>query len=66
MKTVYCLDLDKYFKSASEAAVHTGVCRTSIVKCCNHKLHQAGGMLQCYRSEADKFKEYYKSVQCVY
>ena len=33
--SVYCLELDKYFKSASEAAVHTEVCRTSIVKCCN-------------------------------
>ena len=52
--SVYCLDLDKYFKSASEAAVHTGVCRTSIVKCCNHKLQQAGGMLWCYSKDKDK------------
>ena len=51
---VYCFDLDKYFKSASEAAVHTGVCRTSIVKCCNHKLQQAGGMLWCYSKDKDK------------
>ena len=51
---VYCLDLDKYFKSASEAAVHTGVCRTSIVKCCNHKLQQAGGMLWCYSKDKDE------------
>lgn len=48
---VYCFDLNKYFKSASEAAVHTGVCRTSIVKCCNHKLQQAGGMLWCYSKD---------------
>ena len=51
---VYCFDLNKYFKSASEAAVHTGVCRTSIVKCCNHKLQQAGGMLWCYSKDKDK------------
>lgn len=51
--SVYCLDLDKHFKSASEAAVHTGVCRTSIVKCCNHKLQQAGGMLWCYSKDKD-------------
>lgn len=53
-KEVYCLDLDKVFSSASEAAVHTGVCRTSIVKCCNHKLQQAGGMLWCYSKDKDK------------
>ena len=52
--SVYCFDLDKYFKSASEAAVHTGVCRTSIVKCCNHKLQRAGGMLWCYSKDKDK------------
>ena len=51
---VYCFDLNKYFKSASEAAVHTGVCRTSIVKCCNHKLQRAGGMLWCYSKDKDK------------
>ena len=51
---VYCFDLDKYFKSASEASVHTGVCRTSIVKCCNHKLQRAGGMLWCYSKDKDK------------
>ena len=49
--SVYCFDLNKYFKSASEAAVHTGVCRTSIVKCCNRKLQQAGGMLWCYSKD---------------
>lgn len=52
--SVYCFDLDKYFKSASEASVHTGVCRTSIVKCCNHKLQQAGGMLWCYSKDKDE------------
>ena len=52
--SVYCLELDKYFKSASEAAVHTEVCRTSIVKCCNHKLQQAGGMLWCYSKDKDE------------
>ena len=52
--SVYCFDLNKYFKSASEASVHTGVCRTSIVKCCNHKLQQAGGMLWCYSKDKDK------------
>ena len=51
---VYCFDLDKYFKSASEASVHTGVCRTSIVKCCNHKLQRAGSMLWCYSKDKDK------------
>lgn len=51
--SVYCFDLDEVFSSASEASVHTGVCRTSIVKCCNHKLHQAGGMLWCYSKDKD-------------
>ena len=31
-QSVYCFDLDEHFSSASEAAVHTGICRTSIVK----------------------------------
>ena len=53
-REVYCFDLDKYFKSASEASVHTGTCRTSIVKCCNRKLQQAGGMLWCYSKDKDK------------
>lgn len=53
-REVYCLDLDKYFKSASEASVHTGVCRTSIVKCCNHTLQRAGGMLWCYSKDKDE------------
>ena len=53
-REVYCLDLNKVFSSATEASVHTGVCRTSIVKCCNHKLQQAGGMLWCYSKDKDK------------
>ena len=52
--SVYCFDLDKYFKSASEAAVHTGACRTSILKVCRRQLHQAGGMLWCYSKDKDK------------
>lgn len=51
--SVYCFDLDKYFKSASEASVHTGVCRTSILKACRGQLHQAGGMLWCYSKDKD-------------
>ena len=53
LREVYCLDLDKYFKSASEAAVHTGVCRSSIVKACRGQLTQAGGMLWCYSKDKD-------------
>ena len=53
---VYCFDLDQEFKSASEAAVHLGLCRTSIVKCCRGQLHQVGGMLWCYsKDRAEKF-----------
>lgn len=51
--SVYCFDLDEYFKSASEAAVHTGVCRTSIVKTCRGQLSQAGGMWWCYAKDKD-------------
>lgn len=50
-KAVYCFDLDEYFKSASDAAVHTGVCRTSIVKACRGQLTQAGGKLWCYAED---------------
>ncbi len=50
-KSVYCLDLDKFYKSASEASVHTGVSRTSIVKCCRGQLQSAGGMLWCYAKD---------------
>lgn len=53
MQSVYCFDLDKYFKSASEASVHTGICRSSIVKCCRGQLHQAGGLLWCYTKDKD-------------
>ena len=51
--SVYCLDLDEYFESASNAAVHTGVCRTSILKCCRGQLQRAGGMLWCYSKDKD-------------
>ena len=50
---VYCFDLDKEFASASEAAVHTGVCRTSIVKACRGQLTQAGGKWWCYAKDKD-------------
>lgn len=49
--SVYCFDLDEHFKSASEAAVHTGVCRTSIVKACRGQLSQAGGKWWCYAKD---------------
>ena len=52
--SVYCFDLDKYFKSASEAAVRTGICRTSILKCCHGQLHRAGGKLWCYSKDKNK------------
>ena len=52
--SVYCFDLDEYFRSASEAAVHTGACRTSIVKACRGQLSQAGGKLWCYAKDKDK------------
>lgn len=52
--SVYCFDLDEYFKSASDAAVHTGVCRTSIVKACRGQLSQAGGKWWCYAKDKDK------------
>lgn len=51
--SVYCLDLDKYFKSSTEASVHTGVCRTSIIKACRGYLELAGGMLWCYAKDKD-------------
>lgn len=51
---IYCFDLDEYFKSASEASVHTGVCRTSIVKACRGQLSQAGGKWWCYAKDKDK------------
>ncbi len=50
---IYCFDLDKVFSSASEASIHTGVCRTSIVKACRGQLHKAGGMLWCYAKDKD-------------
>ena len=52
--SVYCFDLDEYFESASEAAVHTGVCRTSIVKACRGQLSQAGGKWWCYAKDTPK------------
>ena len=52
--SVYCFDLDEHFKSASDAAVHTGVCRTSIVKACRGQLAQAGGKLWCYSKNKNK------------
>ena len=51
---VYCFDLDEYFRSASEASVHTGVCRTSILKACRGQLQQAGGKLWCYSKDKDE------------
>ena len=51
--SIYCFDLDQYFRSASEAAVHTGACRTSIVKACRGQLTQAGGKLWCYAKDKE-------------
>lgn len=53
-KAIYCFDLDEYFESASEAAVHTGACRTSILKACRGQLNSAGGKLWCYSQDKDK------------
>ena len=53
-RAIYCFDLDKYFRSASAASVHTGICRSSIVKVCRGQLHQAGGKLWCYAKDKDK------------
>ena len=50
-QAVYCFDLDEEFASASEAAVHTGACRTSIIKACRGQLHQAGGKWWCYSKD---------------
>lgn len=52
--SIYCFDLDEYFKSATEASVHTGVCRSSIVKACRGKLTQAGSKLWCYSKDKNK------------
>lgn len=52
---VYCFDLRKTFKSASQASEITKVNRSSIVKACNNKLKSAGGMLWCYEQDKDKF-----------
>ena len=49
--SVYCLDLDLCFRSATEAAVHTGISRSSIVKACRGQLSQAGGKLWCYSKD---------------
>lgn len=51
---IYCFDLDEYFKSATEASVHTRVCRSSIVKACRGQLTQAGGFWWCYAKDKDK------------
>lgn len=53
-KPIYCFDLDEEFASASAASVHTGVCRTSILKACRGQLTQAGGKLWCYAEDKDK------------
>lgn len=51
---IYCFDLDKHFKSATEASVYTGICRSSIVKACRGQLSQAGGFWWCYSKDKDK------------
>lgn len=48
---VYCYDLDKYFASAADASVHTGINRTSIVKACRGQLQRAGGKSWCYAKD---------------
>lgn len=53
-RAIYCFDLDEIFKSASDAAVHTGICRTSILKVCRGQLTQAGGKLWCYLEDKPK------------
>jgi len=52
--SVYCFDLDEYFKSSTEAAVHTGICRASIVKACRGQLNSAGSKLWCYSKDKNK------------
>lgn len=52
--SVYCFDLDKIYKSSTEASIQTKVNRSSIIKCCRGQLHQAGGMMWCYEQDKDK------------
>lgn len=53
-KAVYCFDLDEYFRSASEASVHTGIARSSITKTCTGKQKSAGGKWWCYAKDKDE------------
>lgn len=52
-QAVFCFDLDKCYKSASEASIQTGVNRTSITKACRGQLKSAGGKLWCYAKDKD-------------
>ena len=43
IRSVYCVELDKTFKSASEAARELGIQRSNISKCCAGQIKTSGG-----------------------
>lgn len=51
--TVCCVELDKVFYGAREAARQTGVDQSSIIKCCKGKAKTAGGFHWRYQDAAN-------------
>lgn len=48
VKSVYCYETDRIYRSCAEAACDLGTTRSAITFCCQGKIHSCGGYHLCY------------------
>lgn len=56
IKEIYCVDLDKTFKSITDAAIFAEVSPSVISRCCNNLQQHAGGYKWMYKTDYNKLK----------
>lgn len=54
MKSVYCYETDRIYKSCAEAAYDLGVTRGAVTMCCQGKTHECCGFHLCYLKDREK------------
>lgn len=58
VKSVYCYETDRIYRSCAEAAEDLGVTRGSITMCCQGKTHECRGYHLCYLKDKDYHMEH--------
>ena len=54
VKSVYCYETDRVYRSCADAADDLGVTRGAITLCCQGKIHECAGHHLCYLSDKEK------------